>query len=56
MSTVFSVDLLFKSQGLGKLDQATNKLKGIDGAAKGATNSIRPIGGAAKAQLLELSH
>ena len=48
MATQFAVDLVFKSQGLGKLDQATKKLQGIDGASKNAANSIRPIGGAAK--------
>ena len=52
MATQFAVDLVFKSQGLGKLDKATSKLQGIEKSGKGAANAIKPIGSAAKGAAL----
>ena len=39
MASQFAVDLVFKAAGLGKLNQAANELKGLDGAAKKAQSS-----------------
>jgi TP901 family phage tail tape measure protein len=47
LATEFAVDLVFKSQGLGALDGAAAKLKGIEAAGTGAANGIKPIGPAA---------
>lgn len=48
MSSQFAVDLVFKSKGLGAINDATAKLNKVQNAAKGATNNIRPFTAATK--------